>query len=263
MITIKSEAEFEKMAVAGATVARVLEAVQDAAAPGTTMAELDALAAEIIRSRDCTPSFLGYRGFPAHICTSPNNVIVHGIPDRYRLRDGDILSVDAGAIYEGFHGDAAVTFAVGEVPPEVQRLLEVTETALWAGIGAVQEGARLGDVGHAVESHANAAGLGVVREYVGHGIGRQMHEEPEVPNHGAPGTGVKLRRGMAVCIEPMFNLGGPETRLESDGWTVVTADGTLSAHFEHTIGLTQSGRRVFTAVDVPDDLDLSGAAQGG
>jgi len=214
------------------------------------MKELDAVAADVIRSRGCTPSFLGYHGFPAHICTSPNSVIVHGIPDTYRLKDGDILSVDAGAIYEGFHGDAAITFAIGDIDPAVQRLLETTEASLWSGIQEVKDGARLGDIGSAVQAGADRQGFGVVREYVGHGIGRQMHEEPQVPNFGKKGTGMKLRTGMAICIEPMFNLGGAETRVEADGWTVVTADGTLSAHFEHTIGITEDGPIVFTADDL-------------
>ena len=250
MITIKKPNEFEKMAIAGATVAVVLRTVREAAAPGVTMKELDAVAADVIRSRGCTPSFLGYHGFPAHICTSPNSVIVHGIPDTYRLKDGDILSVDAGAIYEGFHGDAAVTFAIGDIDPAVQRLLETTEASLWSGIQEVKDGARLGDIGSAVQAEADRQGFGVVREYVGHGIGRQMHEEPQVPNFGKKGTGMKLRTGMAICIEPMFNLGGAETRVEADGWTVVTADGTLSAHFEHTIGITEDGPIVFTADDL-------------
>lgn len=250
MITIKKADEFEKMAFAGATVAVVLRTVREAAQPGVTMKELDAIAADVIRSRGCTPSFLGYHGFPAHICTSPNSVIVHGIPDGYRLKEGDILSIDAGAIYEGFHGDAAVTFGIGEIDPAVARLLETTEAALWAGIQHVKHGSRLGDIGSAVQAEADRLGYGVVREYVGHGIGRQMHEEPQVPNYGKKGTGMKLRTGMAVCIEPMFNLGGPETKVESDGWTVVTADGSLSAHFEHTIGITENGPVVFTAGDL-------------
>ncbi|MDH5371537.1 MAG: type I methionyl aminopeptidase [Acidimicrobiia bacterium] len=250
MITIKKPDEFEKMATAGATVAAVLRAVKEAAAPGVTMTELDAIAADIIRARGCTPSFLGYLGFPAHICTSPNSVIVHGIPNTYRLKEGDILSVDAGAIFEGFHGDAAISFGIGEIDPFAQRLLETTEAALWAGIQEVKHGARIGDIGNAVQAEADRLGYGVVREYVGHGIGRQMHEEPQVPNFGKKGTGMKLRTGMAVCIEPMFNLGGAETKVEADGWTVVTADGSLSAHFEHTIAITENGTVVFTADDL-------------
>ena len=259
MITIKSSKDFEKMAIAGEAVASVLDAVKEAATAGVRMKELDALAAEIIHAHRCLPSFLGYHGFPAHICTSPNDVIVHGIPDGYPLREGDILSIDAGAIYEGWHADAAVTFPIGRVPAEVEKLLAVTERALWAGIAEVRPGARLGDIGHAVEELARPAGLGVVQEYVGHGIGREMHEEPQVPNYGQPGTGMRLRKGMAICIEPMFNLGGEGTRLESDNWTVRTADGTWSAHFEHTIAVTSRGPRVLTAGDRAEDLVEAGA----
>lgn len=255
MITIKKPEEFEKMAVAGAAVAAVLQTVREASAPGVTMKDLDALAAEVIKSRGCTPSFLGYHGFPAHICTSPNSVIVHGIPTEYKLIEGDILSIDAGAIYEGFHGDAAITFGIGEIDPAVQRLLETTEAGLRAGIQEIKEGARLGDIGNAVQAEADRLGYGVVREYVGHGIGRQMHEEPQIPNFGKRGSGMKLRTGMAICVEPMFNLGGPETAVEPDGWTVVTADGSLSAHFEHTIGITKQGPVVFTADDLASDHD--------
>jgi methionyl aminopeptidase len=262
MITIKSRKEFERMAVAGQTVAVVLATVKQAAAPGVSLQELDSIAAEVIRSRGCTPSFLGYHGYPASICTSPNNVIVHGIPSDYRLVDGDVLSVDAGAIFEGFHGDAAITFPIGDVPPETQLLIDTTEQALAAGIAQAKAGARLGDIGHAVESEANRHGFGVVREYVGHGIGRQMHEDPQVPNYGKPGTGTKLKKGMAICIEPMFNLGGLGTRVEPDGWTVVTADGSLSAHFEHTIAITDRGPRVMTLLDATED-DLAVAPASG
>lgn len=250
------------MAVAGQTVAVVLAAVKQAAAPDVSLQELDSIAAEVIRSRGCTPSFLGYHGYPASICTSPNNVIVHGIPSDYRLVDGDVLSVDAGAIFEGFHGDAAITFPIGDVSAETQLLIDTTEQALAAGIAQVKAGARLGDIGHAVESEANHHGFGVVREYVGHGIGRQMHEDPQVPNYGKPGTGTKLKKGMAICIEPMFNMGGHGTRVEPDGWTVVTADGSLSAHFEHTIAITDRGPRVMTLLGATED-DLAVAPVSG
>ena len=262
MITIKSRKEFERMAVAGQTVAVVLAAVKQAAAPDVSLQELDSIAAEVIRSRGCTPSFLGYHGYPASICMSPNNVIVHGIPSDYRLVDGDVLSVDAGAIFEGFHGDAAITFPIGDVSAETQLLIDTTEQALAAGIAQVKAGARLGDIGHAVESEANRHGFGVVREYVGHGIGRQMHEDPQVPNYGKPGTGTKLKKGMAICIEPMFNMGGHGTRVEPDGWTVVTADGSLSAHFEHTIAITDRGPRVMTLLGATED-DLAVAPVSG
>jgi len=249
MITIKTSEDFAKMARAGRVVAEVHAKVRDAARPGVTLISLDRLAAEIIRERDCTPSFLNYHGYPAHVCLSPNEVIVHGIPDGRRLEDGDLLSLDAGAIFEGWHADAAITFAVGEVASETRALIDTTERAMWAGIEQVRAGKRLGDIGHAVESVGRAAGYGVVREYTGHGIGRQMHEEPQVLNYGTPGKGMKLRSGMAVCIEPMLNMGTAETRVLDDGWSVVTADGSLSAHWEHTVAITPDGPRVLTGQD--------------
>jgi methionyl aminopeptidase len=237
------------MAVAGACVAAVHKAVREAAVPGVTMTELDGISARVIREHGCRPSFLGYHGFPATICASPNHVIVHGIPDGYRLKEGDILSIDAGAIYEGWHGDAAFTVAIGEVPAAVQQLLDVTEQALWNGAAQTRAGNRLGDVGAAVEATARPYGYGVVREYIGHGIGRQMHEAPNVPNYGKPGKGLKLKEGMALAIEPMFNLGTEETLLLDDGWTVVTRDGKLSAHFEHTVAITSDGPKVLTLAE--------------
>jgi methionyl aminopeptidase len=255
LITLKSEREFAKMAVAGACVAAVHQAVREAAKPGVPMRELDAIAAEVIAAHDCTSSFLGYRGtYPATICTSPNDIIVHGIPGGYKLREGDILSIDAGAIYDGFHGDAAFTMAIGEVSPEAARLIAVTEEGMWSGIHQVGHGARLGDIGAAVQALGAGAGFGIVREYVGHGIGRQMHEEPQIPNLGIKGKGLKLRTGMALCIEPMFNMGGWETTVDPDGWTVRTADGSLSAHFEHTVAITGDGVKVMTMAASPVDL---------
>jgi len=247
MITYKSEAEFEKMAVAGRCVARIHEEVQAASQPGVSLRELDAISVRILKEDDCTSSFLRYQGtFPATICTSVNDQIVHGIPGDYRLREGDVLSLDVGAIFEGFHGDAALTYGIGEIDPAVRRLIEVTELALWAGIDQVRHGARVGDIGAAVESSAEPYGYGVVKEYVGHGIGRQMHEQPQIYNHGHRGSGVKLKKGMAICIEPMFNLGSEMTKVQPDGWTVVTADGSVSAHFEHTIAITEDGPKVYT-----------------
>jgi methionyl aminopeptidase len=227
-------------------VAEIHRALREAAVPGVTMQELDRLAAGIIRDGGCTSNFLNYHGFPATVCLSPNDVIVHGIPDEREVAEGDVLSLDAGAIYEGWHADAAITFPIGEVPAEVGALIDATERAMWAGIEASVPGARLGAVGHAIQSVAEEAGLGVVREYTGHGIGRQMHEEPQVLNYGEPGKGMKLKPGMAICIEPMFNLGSGLTRVLDDGWSVVTADGELSAHFEHTIAITKDGPRVLT-----------------
>jgi len=246
MITIKDDDGFAKMRIASRAVADVLVALREAAAPGISMNDLDEIAAGIIRDHDCTSSFLGYHGYPATICTSPNDVIVHGIPDGYKLKAGDILSVDVGAIYQGYHGDAARTFAIGEVPDGVTKLIRATEESMLAGIEQVKAGARIGDIGAAVQQVAEGAGFSVVREYVGHGIGEQMHEEPQIPNYGEAGKGMKLKTGMAICIEPMVNLGDWRTELQDDGWTVTTADGSLSAHFENTIAITSNGVEVMT-----------------
>jgi methionyl aminopeptidase len=258
MITIKSRREFAKMQKAGAAVAAVHRAVRDAATPGTSLLELEEIGARIIAEHGCTSSFLNYLGsYPATLCLSPNDVIVHGIPNDYRLKEGDILSVDAGAIFEGFHGDAAFTMGIGTISEEAGRLIEATEEGMWAGIRQVRKGNRLGDIGAAIQAVGAANGYGVVEEYVGHGIGRAMHEEPQVPNYGVEGTGLKLRTGMALCIEPMFNMGGRETKVDPDGWTVRTADGSLSAHWEHTVAITPDGPMVFTAQDEPIPVDES------
>ena len=246
MITIKSTREFELMATAGRCVAAVHAAIREAAKPGVSMLELDEISRRVLEEHRCTPSFLGYHGFPATICASPNDVIVHGIPTDYRLEEGDVLSIDSGAIYEGYHGDAAFTIAIGEVPDAVHQLIDTTERAMWAGIRQVKHGNRVGDIGAAVQEIGVGAGYGIVHEYVGHGIGRQMHEEPQVPNYGTPGKGMKLRKGMALCIEPMFNMGDGATKVDEDGWTVRTADGTLSAHWEHTVCITPDGPVVTT-----------------
>jgi methionyl aminopeptidase len=252
VITIKSPREFEKMAVAGRCVAAIHAEIRAAIAPGVTTKALDDIAMSVIESFDCTPSFLGYGGahgtvpFPGAICASPNDVIVHGIPGGHVLAEGDIISIDAGAIYEGYHGDAAFTMAVGETTAAAKQLIDVTEQAMWAGISKVRHHGRVGDIGAAVEAVGRAHGYGVVREYVGHGIGRQMHEEPQIPNYGIAGKGMKLRTGMAVCIEPMFNIGGHETSVDDDRWTVRTADGSLSAHWEHTVCITPDGVVVTT-----------------
>jgi methionyl aminopeptidase len=220
-----------------------------AARPGITTRELDRVAREVLERRGARSNFLGYHGFPAVICTSPNSMIVHGIPGDYRLQDGDILSVDCGAIVQGYHGDAAYTVGVGDISPEAEKLLRVTEDGLWAGIARMEEGNRLHDIGAAVQTVAEGAGFSVVREYVGHAIGTAMHEDPQVPNYW-PGTpGPKLKTGMVFAIEPMVNAGGPRTRLLEDGWGVVTADGTLSAHFEHTVAITDDGPEVLTVPD--------------
>ena len=234
------------MRKAGRVVAEMLEATSSAARPGVTTAQLDRVARDVLERRSARSNFLGYHGFPAVICTSPNNVIVHGIPGEYVLREGDIISLDCGAIVEGYHGDAAVTVAVGDIPPLTEKLLRVTEESLHAGIDQLVAGNRLHDVGYAVQTVAEGAGFSVVRGYVGHGIGTQMHEEPAVPNYW-PGTpGPKLRTGMVFAVEPMVNVGAADTVLLDDGWTVVTADGSLSAHFEHTMAVTGDGPEILT-----------------
>lgn len=234
---------------AGRVVAEMHARIREAIRPGVTTAELDKVAREVLAERGARSNFLGYRGFPAVICASPNNVIVHGIPGDYVLEEGDIISIDCGAIVEGYHGDSAWTYPVGSISREARRLLEVTEQALWAGLAQVREGNRLHEIGRAVQQVAEAAGYSVVREYVGHGIGTAMHEEPQVPNYW-PGTpGPRLKVGHCLAIEPMVNAGGPGTRLLDDGWTVVTADGSLSAHFEHTIAITEEGPEVLTVAD--------------
>ena len=234
---------------AGRVVAEMHARTRDAARAGVTTAQLDRVARDVLARRGARSNFLGYHGFPAVICTSPNDMIVHGIPGPYRLKEGDILSIDCGAIIEGYHGDAAFTMAIGEVGPEAEKLIRVTEESLWAGIRRMEEGNRLHDIGSAVQTVAEGAGFSIVREYVGHAIGTAMHEEPQVPNYW-PGTpGPRLKAGMVFAIEPMVNVGGPATRLLGDGWSVVTADGSLSAHFEHTIAITDDGPEVLTLPD--------------
>jgi len=246
VVTTRTPEELERMRGAGAIVARVLAETSAAVRPGITTEELDRIAARIIRSMGGTPSFLGYHGYPATICTSVNEEIVHGIPGKRVLREGDVISIDAGAIWQGYQGDAAVTVAVGQVSPEAERLMQVTRQALEAGIAAARAGQRLGDVSHAIEMVARAAGFEVVREYGGHGIGRAMHEEPRILNWGPPGRGLRLRPGMTLALEPMLTLGDYRTRQLDDGWTVITADLSLAAHFEHTIAITENGAEVLT-----------------
>jgi methionyl aminopeptidase len=242
----RSPEEIAKMRKAGRVVAEMHERTRAAATPGATTADLDRVAREVLDRRGAKSNFLNYHGFPAVICTSPNDMIVHGIPGPYALREGDILSIDCGAIVEGYHGDAAFTMAIGEVSREAQRLIDVTERSLWTAIDAMVDGGRLSDIGHAVQTVAEGAGFSVVREYVGHAIGTAMHEEPQVPNYGPAGKGPKLRAGMVFAVEPMVNARGPGTRLLEDGWSVVTADGSLSAHVEHTIAITDDGPEVLT-----------------
>ena len=234
------------MRKAGQVVAEMHEATRAAIRPGLTTAQLNDVAAEVLAKRGARSNFLNYHGFPAVICTSPNDMIVHGIPGDYVLRDGDIISVDCGAIIEGYHGDAAYTAGVGEISDLARRLIEVTERSMWAGIDQLVVGNRLHEVGRAVQDVAEAAGFSVVREYVGHAIGTAMHEEPQVPNYW-PGTpGPTLKHGMVFAIEPMVNVGSFDTYVLDDGWGVMTEDGQLSAHFEHTIAVTDNGPEVFT-----------------
>jgi methionyl aminopeptidase len=231
---------------AGRVVAEMHEACVRAAVPGARTSDLDRAAREVLERRDATSNFLGYHGFPAVVCVSPNDVIVHGIPGERRLEGGDIVSIDCGAIIDGWHADAAVTVPVGEVDEESRRLIEVTRASLEAAIKVMTEGNRLGDLGAAIADTATDAGFSVVREYTGHGIGTAMHEEPAVPNVGPAGRGARLREGMVLAVEPMVNAGRATTRLLADGWTVVTADGRRSAHFEHTIAVTEHGPQVLT-----------------
>jgi methionyl aminopeptidase len=249
VIVRKSAAEIEVMARAGQVVARLHEVLREALRPGVSTAQLDEIAEGEIRSRGAVPSFKGYRGFPASLCTSVNDEIVHGIPSpRVILREGDLIKIDAGAVVDGYHGDSAVTWIVGdEAPEEVRGLVERTRAALWAGLLAAQDGNRVTDISAAVEAQALPHGYGVVREYVGHGIGRALHEDPQVPNYGRAGRGPRLVPGLVLAVEPMFNLGGAETQTLEDDWTVVTADGSLSAHWEHTVAVTDDGPWVLTA----------------
>jgi methionyl aminopeptidase len=243
----RSAAELDKMRKAGKVVAEMHEATRAAIRPGVSTLELNEVAAEVLAKRGARSNFLNYNGFPAVICTSPNDMIVHGIPGDYRLKEGDIISVDCGAIVEGYHGDAAYTAGVGEISKAARKLIEVTEQSLWAGIDQLVIGNRLHEVGRAVQRVAEAAGYSVVREYVGHAIGTEMHESPQVPNYWPGSPGPTLKEGMVYAIEPMVNVGTYETYVLDDGWGVMTRDGELSAHFEHTIAVTDNGPEVFTA----------------
>lgn len=253
MVTIKRPEEIARMRHAGTILAEVLRQLEAALQPGITTAELDAIAERIIRGGGAVPSFLGYGGargqlpFPGSICASINDEVVHGIPSaRRRIRPGDVVGLDVGCIWQGWHADTARTYAIGPVPPAVVTLIDATRRAMEAGIAAALPGNRLGDVGAAIEAVAREHGYGIVRPFVGHGIGTAMHEDPQVPNYGRPGTGMRIEPGMCFAIEPMFNLGGDDVGVLDDGWTVVTADGSLSAHCEDTIAITPSGSEVLT-----------------
>ncbi len=247
MIVRKSAAELEAMREGGRITAACLKMLVENVWAGVSTKELDRMAEEFIRSRGGTPEFKGYQGFPASICASPNTMIVHGIPGSYRLKSGDIISLDVGVRYEGFVTDSATTVAVGEVPAEVEGLLSTTRQCLLAATEQVRVGKRLGDIGHAIQTLAESRGFGVVRDLVSHGVGRKMHEDPQIPNYGSPGTGSRLLPGMTFAIEPMITLGDYEIRLsEWDGWSIYTADNSLAAHYEHTVAVTENGPWVLT-----------------
>lgn len=247
MLTIKSERELNIMREAGRIVANSLKLIEENIRPGISTGELNDIVAKYMQEVGAKPSFLGYEGFPAVICASVNEELVHGIPSYAKiLAEGDIISVDIGAEYQGYHGDAAKTFAVGEISEDAKKLLRVTEEALQMGIAAAKSGGRLSDISHAIQTHVESHGLSVVRDYTGHGIGRKMHEGPQILNYGPPGRGIKLRPGMALAIEPMVVLGGYEVKTLEDGWTVVSVDGSLCAHFEHSIGFYDHGTEILT-----------------
>jgi methionyl aminopeptidase len=246
VIVCKSPAEIEQMRAANQLVARVLEDLAAMVAPGVSTADLDAAAEAKVRAAGAEPAFKGYRGYPATLCASVNEQVVHGIPNRRALEAGDIVSLDMGVKLNGYYGDSAVTVAVGAVDDEVRRLLRVTQEALEAGIAQVKVGGRISDIGHAIQQVVEAQGFSVVREFVGHGIGAALHEEPQIANYGEPGRGPRLAEGMTLAIEPMVNMGKPAVRVLADGWTAVTKDGSLSAHFEHTVAVTKNGPDVLT-----------------
>jgi len=252
VIVCRSAAELEKMRAAGRLVGEVLTALSKAVVPGVTTGELDAMAEKLIRAAGATPAFKGYHGYPATICASINDEVIHGIPSGRRLlNEGDVISIDVGAALDGYFGDSAITLAVGQVSEEAATLLRVTDESLYKAIDAVKLGGRVSDIGHAVQKHVEAYGFSIVREFVGHGIGQKMHEEPQVPNYGEPGRGPRLTEGMVLAIEPMVNAGKAAVKVLADGWTAVTRDGSLSAHFEHTVAVTADGPWILTARDVP------------
>jgi len=257
MISIKSAREIEIMRRGGKITAKTLSKLMAAAKPGVTTGQLNELADESIRSMGGVPTFIGYHGYPAAICASVNDEVVHGMPGDRVLQDGDLLSIDIGTTFEGYVSDSAVTVAIGNVDEAAQRLMRITQECLMLGIEQMQVGNHLGDIGHAVQRHAEAHGYGVVRALVGHGVGRKMHEDPQVPNYGNPGQGTLLRKGLVLAIEPMITQGSWEVATLEDGWTVVTEDGKLAAHFEHTIAITDQGPRILTLRDVAEHPDVA------
>jgi methionyl aminopeptidase len=246
MIIRKTPEQVEQMAAAGEILVRCMKMLASKVRPGITTAELDATAEKFIRSQGALPSFKGYRGFPGSICASPNSMVVHGIPGSYECKRGDVISIDVGVTYEGWVADAAVTFPVGPVGTDAKRLLEVTKASLFAGVEQMQPGNHLGDVSAAIQQLVEAEGLSIIRTLVGHGVGRDMHEEPQVPNFGEPGKGPELEEGMVLAIEPMVNAGGPLVRMGDDGWSVFSEDDSLAAHFEFTVAVTPDGPRILT-----------------
>jgi methionyl aminopeptidase len=261
MIVCRSAAELRRLRDANQLVGRVLDQIREAVKPGATTAALDALAEREIRAAGAVPAFKGYKGYPATICASVNEQVVHGIPSSRALREGDIISIDLGALLDGFYGDSAITVAVGRIAPEAAALLRVTEESLWKAIEAVRPGARVSDIGHAVQTHVEKFGFSVVREFVGHGIGSELHEEPQIPNYGGPGRGPRLAEGMVLAIEPMVNAGGSGVKVLQDGWTAVTTDRSLSAHFEHTVAVTSDGAEVLSLTTTKEPHEGTGISQ--
>ena len=252
MIIKKSPAQIDKMAAAGEILVRTMDLLAGKVRPGVTTAELDRAAEKFIRSQGATPAFKGYKGFPGSICASPNDMVVHGIPGKFKLGRGDVISIDIGVVKDGWVADAARTFPVGEVSAVASKLLEVTEGALFAAVEQCRPGNRLGDVSHAVQTHVEAEGMSIVKSLVGHGIGQSMHEEPQVPNFGAPGKGTVLEAGMVLAVEPMVNAGRHMVRMGDDGWAIYSQDGSLAAHFEFTIAITADGPRILTPWHHPE-----------
>lgn len=249
MVTIKSKREIELMKEAGRIVALAHQAAKEIIIPGVTTLEIDQLVEKVIRAHGATPSFKGYGGFPGSACTSVNEQVVHGIPSKkVVLKDGDIISVDIGAYYKGYHGDSAWTYAVGTIDPEAKRLMDVTRASLFKGLEQAVAGNRLSDISHAIQMYAEKEGFSVVREFVGHGVGKDLHEDPQIPNYGLPGRGIRLKPGMTFAIEPMINMGRKEVRVLDDNWTTITVDGSLSAHYEHSIVITEDKPILLTTV---------------